>query len=100
MKLVTAKEMRFAERKLAEAGLSEQILMENAAMALFNEIIKQNPSRVAVVTGKGQNAGDGFALARLLFAAGINTAVLELADEGDYRGAALQNYKIMCSCFF
>ena len=97
MKLVTAKEMRFAERKLAEAGLSEQILMENAAMALFNEIIKQNPSRVAVVTGKGQNAGDGFALARLLFAAGINTAVLELADEGDYRGAALQNYKIMCS---
>lgn len=97
MKLVTAKEMRFAERKLAEAGLSEQILMENAAMALFNEIIKQNPSRVAVVTGKGQNAGDGFALARLLFAAGINTAVLELADEDDYRGAALQNYKIMCS---
>ena len=45
MKLVTAKEMRFAERKLAEAGLSEQILMENAAMALFNENIKRRQTQ-------------------------------------------------------
>lgn len=97
MKLVTANEMRYAERKMADAGLSEQILMENAAMALFNEILKQNPARVAVVTGKGQNAGDGFALARLLYAAGVCTAVLELADSDGYKGAALQNYNIMCS---
>ena len=51
-----------------EYGLSEDILMEHAATAMYNFIsIKANKnSTVLIVSGTGNNGADGIALARLL----------------------------------
>ncbi len=49
-------------------GLTEDILMENAACALENEVIRAAVSecRVLIAAGGGDNGGDGWALARRL----------------------------------
>lgn len=49
-------------------GLSEDILMEHAALALASFIRKKFPkkSKVLIVTGSGNNGADGIVLARLL----------------------------------
>lgn len=56
------------KRALEEWLLSEDILMENAAMALEREVL-QNASlgaKVIILCGSGDNGGDGYALARRL----------------------------------
>jgi len=45
--------------------LTEDILMEHAALGLYKEIPK-NASSIMIVAGVGNNGGDGIALARLL----------------------------------
>ncbi len=56
------------KRALEEFNLSEDILMENAAMALERAVL-QNASlgaKVIILCGSGDNGGDGYALARRL----------------------------------
>ncbi|WQV42832.1 NAD(P)H-hydrate dehydratase [Helicobacter pylori] len=56
------------KRALEEWLLSEDVLMENAAMALEREVL-QNASlgtKVIILCGSGGNGGDGYALARRL----------------------------------
>ncbi len=64
-------------RAMEEFGLSGLALMENAGRGtadwLFNEGLE---GRVAICCGKGNNAGDGFVIARHLEAAGVDVEVL------------------------
>ncbi|RVZ72477.1 NAD(P)H-hydrate dehydratase [Helicobacter pylori] len=56
------------KRALEELFLSEDVLMENAAMALERAVL-QNASlgaKVIILCGSGDNGGDGYALARRL----------------------------------
>ncbi|MGN8502081.1 NAD(P)H-hydrate dehydratase [Helicobacter pylori] len=56
------------KRAIEELFLSEDILMENAAMALERSVL-QNASlgaKVIILCGSGDNGGDGYALARRL----------------------------------
>ncbi len=56
------------KRAIEELNLSEDILMENAAMALERAVL-QNASlgaKVIILCGSGDNGGDGYALARRL----------------------------------
>ncbi|KNX43781.1 bifunctional ADP-dependent NAD(P)H-hydrate dehydratase/NAD(P)H-hydrate epimerase [Helicobacter pylori] len=56
------------KRAIEEFNLSEDILMENAAMALERAVL-QNTSlgaKVIILCGSGDNGGDGYALARRL----------------------------------
>ncbi len=56
------------KRAIEEFNLSEDILMENAAMALERAVL-QNASlgaKVIILCGSGDNGGDGYALARRL----------------------------------
>ncbi|WP_187887557.1 NAD(P)H-hydrate dehydratase [Helicobacter pylori] len=56
------------KRAIEELFLSEDILMENAAMAL-ERVVLQNASlgaKVIILCGSGDNGGDGYALARRL----------------------------------
>ena len=50
-------------------GIPDFLMMENAALALKNLILslsKTPGSRCVILCGKGNNGGDGYALARLL----------------------------------
>lgn len=67
------------KRALEEFNLSEDILMENAAMALERAVL-QNASlgaKVIILCGSGDNGGDGYALARRLVG-GFKTLVFEM----------------------
>lgn len=67
-KLVSAAQMRALESAAFRRGISGDILMEEAAYAAAGEINRDFPKSqtVTVVCGKGNNGGDGLALARIL----------------------------------
>lgn len=63
---------------IEEIGISSLVLMERAALAVA-ECVKEyaaKESRIGVLCGKGNNGGDGVAVARLLKEAGYDTTIL------------------------
>ncbi|MDY3928147.1 MAG: NAD(P)H-hydrate dehydratase [Clostridia bacterium] len=96
MKVCTSAQMRAIDKSAEElGGIPSVVLMENAAIACMEEIIKnKNIKNVAVFCGKGNNGGDGFALARHLFNRGINVCVY-LVCGSEFSGDALINFEII-----
>ena len=81
-------------RAIAEYGLPGIVLMENAgrnAAALLREL--GAVGRVAIVCGKGNNAGDGFVIARHLETMGLEPRLLLAAADG-YAGDAAINHGV------
>lgn len=70
MKVLTHEQMRAADRAAIAAGIPEIVLMENAAHGVLRALEARysplNSQRIAIFCGKGNNGGDGLALARLL----------------------------------
>ncbi|NHB27173.1 NAD(P)H-hydrate dehydratase [Helicobacter pylori] len=67
------------KRALEELFLSEDVLMENAAMALERAVLKNASlgAKVIILCGSGDNGGDGYALARRLMGR-FKTLVFEM----------------------
>lgn len=98
MKACYAHQMReMYSRAVSEAKIPGVILMENAAIAcvdeLFNTFSDMMSKTVAVFCGKGNNGGDGLAIARHLYNRGVDVAVYYVCGV-DYAGDALTNYEI------
>ena len=99
-KVVTAAEMREIDRLTTERhAVPSLLLMEAAAnasaravAALFAE--KFPDIRVLVLCGRGNNGGDGAALARLLWTAGAAVEVLLFGRVEQTRGDARTNFEI------
>lgn len=70
MKIYFAKDIQRMEEKAKKGGMDGILLMEHAAMVLYEHILakcsEQQAERIVIVCGPGNNGGDGFALARLL----------------------------------
>ncbi len=94
--ILTSAEMAAADRHtietLGEPGLD---LMERAARACVETLLAalEPQDRVAVVAGAGNNGGDGFAVARMLAAAGRKVAVFTAMPVKKLRGDALANFE-------
>jgi hydroxyethylthiazole kinase-like uncharacterized protein yjeF len=76
---LTAAQMRAMDRAAIDGlGVPGVVLMENAGRGVVEAILRERPGLrdVRVVCGAGQNAGDGFVIARLLAAAGARVTVL------------------------
>jgi len=100
-KVVSAAEMREIDRLTTEKhGIPSLLLMENAATAVF-EVIRQklggsvSGRSVLIFCGKGNNGGDGAALARLLCEAGASVYVVLLGKIDDTKGDALHNFQAL-----
>lgn len=95
-KVCTSCEMKNIDRMALESGgIPSIVLMENAAIACFEEIVKlESVKNVAVICGKGNNAGDGFAIARHLKNHGIDVKVY-LVSGSDFSNDALINFEII-----
>ena len=94
---LTRQEVRDVDRRaIEEFGMSGLQLMENAARGAAELLLKQNPSGlVLIVAGKGNNAGDGFVMARHLELSGHKVKVLLLVEINDLKGDALFNFRVI-----
>lgn len=63
--LYSPQEIRIAEQTAMTSGVDEIALMQNAAFAIM-ENLPATDGKIGILCGKGNNAGDGYALAHLL----------------------------------
>lgn len=76
----------------AELGIPSILLMEHASLALARHVQDVAPvGGVLIVCGKGNNAGDGFGLARHLFIAGRRVQVVLSSPASSYSADAAVN---------
>lgn len=75
------------------------ILMENAGRNAADFIITKidSNSKVVILAGKGNNAGDGFVIARHLANHNIKSTVILLYPHAELKGDALINFKVLNS---
>ena len=94
MKILTAAEMREVDRKSIEVGIPGIILMENAAIQVVDFLRETfaplSDPNVVIFCGKGNNGGDGFAIARHLFFRRLvaSLTVYEVFSAADLAGDA------------
>ena len=91
----TAAQVRAMDRHAIEqAGIPGYALMQRAAQASLSLLRAQWPQakRIAVVCGAGNNAGDGYVLARLARAAGLSVDTCALVDTGQLSGDAARAF--------
>jgi NAD(P)H-hydrate epimerase len=78
-------------------GVPSLALMENAGRAVSAEVLKALRGRrnVCVICGLGNNAGDGFVLARHLINAGCNVSIVLIGRGTQLKEDAAVNYHIL-----
>lgn len=100
MKIATSRQMKNIDRRaVREWGIPGIVLMENAAAALMSEMEAFfggiSGLKVCIVCGKGNNGGDGLALARRLGIRGVDVCVVLLARFSEVSGDAKINLDIL-----
>jgi NAD(P)H-hydrate epimerase len=104
MKVLTAAQMREVDRLTTALGIPGVILMENAAHRVVEFLAERfaplSEQRIVVLCGKGNNGGDGMAVARQLytrFDPRLLHVVLPAAPE-ELKGDAAANYRMLKTC--
>ncbi len=101
LRVLTAAQMREADRRTVEAGIPGIVLMENAAARVVETLAAEFPDlrtqRVLILAGKGNNGGDGLAIARQLLVKDLagKVDVVLTADPSDLQGDAATNYRML-----
>lgn len=97
MKIYTAQQMKVIDAEaITRYGIDGLLLMEHAAMAVRDVALDavKDGGRVLVVCGKGNNGGDGFAVARLLDGHCDGVCVAFFDDAKQLSGDAAKNYAL------
>ncbi|MCX7797493.1 MAG: NAD(P)H-hydrate dehydratase [Melioribacter sp.] len=81
-------------------GIPSIVLMENAARSIYFYVLEYakeyiKTKTVGIVCGKGNNGGDGFALARHFVINGFTVYIISLGSEEELKGDALINFRII-----
>ncbi|MEO8098005.1 MAG: NAD(P)H-hydrate dehydratase [Acidobacteriota bacterium] len=98
MKVLSAAQMREVDRRTIEDGVAGIALMENAAHRVVEELVRVfspiDRQNIVILCGKGNNGGDGLAIARILKEYGVGRLrVILAADPSEYSGDAATNLK-------
>src|SRR5215204_2566503 len=94
LKLYTAEEMSSADAGAQKLGIPGGVLMERAGAAMARVALERfAPRQAVVVSGGGNNGGDGFVVARELHRSGVKVAVL--ATKSEYSGAPATNLEVL-----
>lgn len=97
MVLVTAHQMKLLDqRTIEELGLPGLVLMENAARGAVQVLLKEYPGArsIAVFCGKGNNGGDGLAMARYFQNSGLSVQVFLAGNRKDLKGDAAHQLQL------
>jgi ADP-dependent NAD(P)H-hydrate dehydratase / NAD(P)H-hydrate epimerase len=100
MKIAAVQEMKNIDRRaVRDFGIPGTVLMENAAAAVLLEMEKffggLAGRRIGIICGKGNNGGDGLALARRLRIRGAAVRVALLSSFAEVSGEARVNLSIL-----
>ena len=96
--LFRASQVRELDRiAIDDEGIPGAELMERAGVAAFHLIRRRWPEarRILVVCGQGNNAGDGYVVARHAREAGLDVVVAQLGEVEKLSGDALNAYQNM-----
>jgi NAD(P)H-hydrate epimerase len=98
--IATSAEMRSCDQIAIEKfSISGLVLMENASRGVVNAIVSEygvvRGRNIYVFCGKGNNGGDGFALARHLYNLNANVFVFILSEPEKLTGDARRNFEII-----
>lgn len=98
MKVLSAEQIREVDRLTTERyGIPSLQLMENAASrtveAAEGKFGPATGNRVLIISGKGNNGGDGAAVSRLLAGKGVSVDLLILGRVEETRGDARANFE-------
>ncbi|KZN35133.1 NAD(P)H-hydrate dehydratase [Pseudoalteromonas luteoviolacea] len=92
-----AQEVKLHEEQAAlNSGTTLRELMQRAGLALFELIRNKAVKNILIFTGKGNNAGDGFVLAKRCLQAEINVTVCALFEPTLLKGDAAEAYQLFC----
>lgn len=104
MRIVSAKQMRNIDANaINNYGIPGIVLMENAALAVVRQvkavlaeagIKKLRSQKTVIMVGKGNNGGDGLAVARHLTVLGMEVTVFLFAKAEELTGDAKLNYDL------
>ena len=100
-KVLTAEQMREVDRLTTEKyGIPSILLMENAAQAVASVITEKlggsvQDKSILILCGRGNNGGDGAALARILWKDGASISFLVFGRIVDTKGDARINFDIL-----
>lgn len=102
MRAVNAQQMREIEKQAIEVfGIPSLLLMENAALAVVQEIQQtvermssKKSNKTIILVGKGNNGGDGLAIARHLLILGMDVTVFSFAKTEEFQGDAALNCRL------
>ncbi len=96
--LYRAAQVRELDRRaIQEFWIPSATLMARAGKAAFQALRHHWPkaSRLTVVSGLGNNAGDGYVVARLALEAGLTVRVFQVGDASRLQGDALDAYNAL-----
>jgi len=91
-KIYTAAQVKELDRQAIETlSISGNVLIERAGEAAFNILMSHWPNckRLLVLCGTGNNAGDGFVIARLASEREMEVLVVQVGDDNKLQGDAL-----------
>jgi NAD(P)H-hydrate epimerase len=99
-RVLSRKQVREVDRRaVSEYGMTGLVLMENAGRGVTDVLCSLGiAGRVMICCGKGNNAGDGFVIARHLDLRGFEVSVCLFSDPAELRGDAAANYAILENC--
>ena len=100
MRLVKSSEIQEMDRiTIEEMGIPGVVLMENAARgatrAFLDHFDPPVGSYALILCGRGNNGGDGYAIARYLHQEKLRVTVIVLAETAKIRGDALLNLEVI-----
>ena len=90
--VISVENMRQSDQRTIASGTPGTVLMKRAATGIYLASDRwQSAHDIVIVTGSGNNGGDGFALALVLLENGISSRILTLSDRttpdaGFYKG--------------
>jgi NAD(P)H-hydrate epimerase len=97
--ILTREQTRELDRRaIEEFGIPGIVLMENAGRGMAELLRSLGINGLVVIcSGKGNNGGDGFVIARHLDNAGVRVHVLLFGDPARLSGDAAINYRILAA---
>lgn len=95
MKILTAEQIKACDAATIAKGISSGNLMEKAARACVDWIKMncQSKQKFSIFCGNGNNGGDGFAIARMLYEKGLDTEVFIDKSNKQFSPDAHINFK-------